>query len=233
MAKPNFEQWDKECDHINTDKQILYDQMKANLQNCETSDVLWRLSKVSMYLTKNYEKINNKQKEKEQALEALGFAEKAVKMDSNNVNCHKWYCAAVGHLAALSGNKEKIKYGHEFKEHADIALKLDPNDPLLQLMYGRWAYCVASLSWIERKIAQTIYGNIPNADYDTALNAFKKVDQLRPNWKENHLWMAKVLIAQKNTSSAKKWIEKGLSLPSSNVSDEVSHKELTHLKSKC
>jgi cytochrome c-type biogenesis protein CcmH/NrfG len=76
---------------------------------------------------------------------------------------------------------------------------------------------VDSLSWIERKIAQTIYANIPNTDYDTALNAFIKADQLRPNWKENHLWMAKVLIAHKNTSEAKKWIEKGLSLPSSNV----------------
>lgn len=233
MSKPNYEQWDRECDEINSDKQKLYDQMKANLKNGETSEVLYRMAKICMILAKNSEKLENKKTEKSQTTEALGFAEKACKTDPKNPECHKWYCAAVGHLSGLVSNKEKIKYGHEFKEHADIALKLNPNDCMLHLMYGRWAFEVASLSWAERKIAQTIYANLPKADLDTALNAFKKADQLKPKWKENHLWMAKTLMAKKHNSEAKKWIEIGLSLPNGSVADEIAHNELITLKSKC
>jgi len=229
----NYQQWDKECDHIDSDKQKLCEQMMSYLKNGEKSDILWRLAKVNMHLAKNAEKLKNKEQEKINAMEALNFAEKACETDPNNIECHKWYCAAVGHMAGLVGNRDKIKYGHQFKEHADIALKLNPNDCFLQFMYGRWAFEVAPLSWIERKIAETLYGKVPEADYDTALNAFNKVDQLKPKWKENHLWMAKTLMAQKHNSEAIKWIEIGLSLPNGSVSDEIAHNQLTILKTKC
>ena len=50
-------------------------------------------------------------------------------------------------MAPLVGTKERIKFGHEFKEHRDIAVKIDSNDRLMHHMYGRWCYEVASLRY--------------------------------------------------------------------------------------
>lgn len=41
---------------------------------------------------------------------------------------HNRYCASVGRMAPLVGTKERIKFGHLFKEHRDIAVGIDPNE---------------------------------------------------------------------------------------------------------
>ena len=170
--------------------------MRDNLQKEESAQVLYRMAKIHMVLAKSAEKAGDKQTEKQLASDALSYADKACKKEPDNSECHKWYCAAVGKMATLSATRERIKYGKEFKDHADISLKLNPNDQLMQSLYGMWCYSVASLSWIERKVAQAVYGQIPEATYDMALIAFKKVHELDPNSKENHLWIAKTLIAK-------------------------------------
>lgn len=228
MSDTEFEKWDQECNDINSDKQKLLDQMKANLTKGESAAVLQRLAKVSMLLAKTAEKTNNKEQEKKLATDALTYAEKACKLEPNNAECHKWFCAAVGKLANLSSTKEKIAYGKQFQEHAEVALKINPNDYLMQSMYGQWCYQVASLTWLERKIANAIYGNVPKADYDMALNAFKKSNELNET-KESTLWIAKTLIAKKQTAEVKQYVQKGLTLPNKSVADEVAHKELEAL----
>ena len=225
----SFEKWDKDCDDINTDKQKLFDQMKANLKKEESAPVLYRMAKICMLLSKSAQKASNKELELSMATDALSYADKACKKEPKNSDCHKWYCAAVNRMASLSSSKDKIKYGKDFKDHADIALKLNPNDESMQSMYGQWCYEVASLSWIERTIGQTVYGTPPEADYDMAMNAFKKVHELNPESKENHLWLAKVSIAKKQMTEAKQYIQKGLTLQNKSVADEAAHHQLEEL----
>ena len=232
MASNGFQEWDQQCNDINSDKQKLLEQMKANLQTEESAEVLYRLAKVCVLLAKSAEKAKNKDLERAMAVDALSYADKACKKDPNSSECHKWYCAAAGKMANISASKDKIRYGKEFKDHADISLKLNPNDQFMQSMYGQWCYNVASLSWLERRVATAVYGTLPNADYDMALNAFKKVNELDPQSKENHLWMAKVLIAKKQTTEAKQYIQKGLTLKNKTVSDEICHQELEALNKK-
>lgn len=45
------------------------------------------------------------------------------------------YCAAVGRMAPLVGTKERIKFGHQFKEHRDIAVAIDPNERKLKSIF--------------------------------------------------------------------------------------------------
>ena len=231
MSDSEFQKWDQECNDINSDKQKLLEQMKANLQKGESAAILHRLAKVSILLAKSAEKANNKEQEKQLATEALNYAEKACKLEPNNAECHKWFCAAVGKLANLSSTKEKINYGKQFQEHAEIALKINPNDYLMQSMYGQWCYSVASLTWFERKIASAIYGTVPKADYDMALNAFKKSNELNET-KDTVVWIIKTLIAKKQTTEVKQYIEKGLALTNQSVADELAQKELEELNKK-
>ena len=232
MNASDFDKWDQECEDINSDKQRLFDQMKEFHKKDDSADVLYRLAKICLFLSKNAEKVNNKEMEKNYATQALTYAGSACKKEPNRSECHKWFCAAVGKLANMSSTKEKIQFGKQFGEHADIALRLNPNDELMQLMYGKWCYNVASLSWLERKVAQTIYGELPKADYDMALKAFNKVHQLNPNNKDNHLWIAKCYIAKSQYKEAKQFLQKGLTLPNKNISDELAHKELDQLNKK-
>lgn len=63
-------------------------------------------------------------------------------------------------------------------------------------MSGRLAYSVASLSWVERKLAQTLFGDPPVATMEEAIEKFERVAELAPDMIENHLYLAKAYIAK-------------------------------------
>lgn len=133
-------------------------------------------------------------------------------------------------MAPLVGTKERIKYGHQFKEHRDLAVAIDANDRLLHHMYGRWCFEVASLSYLERKIASLIFSAPPTATYDEALESLQQADRLKHEWKSNHLWMGKAFIALKKYTDAIQWIDSGLGLPSVTEEDAVTELELKDLE---
>ena len=153
-------------------------------------------------------------------------------MEPNKVKGQKWYCASIGKITKFVGIKQKIKYGHEFKEHIDKAIKLDPNDYLLHFMLGRFCFELSSLSWLERRIASTLFGQVPSSNFNEALTAFIRCDKLKPKWKDNYLWVAKTLIQLKRKEDAKKWVTLALALHSANVLDEMAHRQLIKLKTK-
>lgn len=140
------------------------------------------------------------------------------------------FCASVGRMAPHVGTKERIKFGHEFKEHRDIAVAIESNDQLMHHMYGRWCYEVASLSYIERKIAETFFAKPPTATYQEALESLLKAHELKSEWVCNHLWIAKTYIALKNYAEAIKWVDTGLALPEKTEEDAVSRIELKDLE---
>lgn len=88
-------------------------------------------------------------KKKNLAFEALRYAEKAVGLDPQNPDCHKWYAIAIGSISDYVQTKEKIENGAAFKKHIDLALELKPEDPTLYHLLGRWSGEVANLSWLE------------------------------------------------------------------------------------
>ncbi|XP_054162941.1 regulator of microtubule dynamics protein 2-like [Oppia nitens] len=233
----NFEEWDRTINTDATDldgKRKLYDDMKAELTNNETnknnSEVLWRLNKVSLLLSISSDIETNQQRQL--AFEALEYGKRSVKADPKSLDSHKWYCIALGRATKLVGVKDKIRYGHEFKQHLDLAYKLDPNDHMLHFMAGRFAYELAALSWIERNIARALYGPIPEATYQEALQKFFDSDKSKPNWKDNYLWIAKTYRRLRKKTTARQWVNKGLNLPTNNIMDELAHKELQQLKDK-
>ncbi|OQR72642.1 regulator of microtubule dynamics protein 2-like, partial [Tropilaelaps mercedesae] len=56
-------------------------------------------------------------------------------------------------------------------------LSLDPENWLAYHVLGNWCYQVASVSWLQKKTAATLFAKPPEASLDDALNAFKKAEQ--------------------------------------------------------
>jgi tetratricopeptide (TPR) repeat protein len=220
----------QKMDSSSTNKQKLYEDLLLRLEHNENnSEILWRMSRVCVHLS---EQALKEEYQKNMVTGALKYADKACLADPNNFHCHKWYCASVRKMSAFVGTKERIQFGHQFKEHADIAMKLNSNDWYMCSMYERSCHEVASLSWFERKLATTLFGTPPTATHEEALNYLKKSHELKSNSLETHLWIAECLIALKKKSEAKTWIENGFKLSVTNVSDSIAHKEFVSLKNR-
>ena len=190
----NFAEWDKSLEDPSSNKQELYDQLVKEQESNPNNENLCRLSKAAIILCNAAAKNKDKENDKKWSFAALEYGKKAIEFDKSNVESHKWYCAAIGRASRFLGVKEKLQLAHEFKKHSDIAIEIQPDNELLHHMYGRWCFEVAGLSWMEKKIAATFFGTPPESSYNEALSSLTRAYELKPNWKENLLWMAKVNI---------------------------------------
>ena len=73
---------------------------------------------------------------------------------------------------------------------------------------------MSSLSWIERKVAATIYSNLPTGSIEEALGHFQNAEKLRSKpWKENRLFLARCYVQMGRYSDAIHWIDQAISVP--------------------
>ena len=70
------------------------------------------------------------------------------------------------------------------------------------------------LSWIERKVATTLFTDVPTGSVEEALTHFENAEKLRTKpWKENRAFLARCCIELGNYSEAIMWIDKAIPIP--------------------
>ncbi|XP_037072995.1 regulator of microtubule dynamics protein 2-like isoform X2 [Pollicipes pollicipes] len=144
---------------------------------------LWRMAKAHRLIA-----LQTKDNDKRQAelYKAISFAERALEKKPHSAEAHKWYGVSVGARSEFGTVQDKIRDGFAFKEHIDIAVKLSPRDPMLHHLLGRFCYEVSGLSWIERKAAAALFGSVPTATVEEALEQLLTAEQLsKQPWLEN------------------------------------------------
>lgn len=71
---------------------------------------------------------------------AFVCAEKALALNPNSANVHKWYAITLGSIGEFISINEKIQNGYKFKEHIDKAILISPTDSTLHYLLGRFCY---------------------------------------------------------------------------------------------
>ncbi|KAM4041377.1 LOW QUALITY PROTEIN: regulator of microtubule dynamics protein 2 [Anomaloglossus baeobatrachus] len=190
-------------------------------------EFLWRLARAysdMFYLT------NNVEEKKSYAADGKNVAGKAVELDDRSAGSHRWYAIMCGYMSEFENVQNKIKNGYLFKEHLDKAIQLHPEDPLQYYLLGRWCYAVSQLSWIERKVAATLFGNPPTATVQEALQNFLKAEEMHPGYsKFNYVYLAKCYKDLGQKALALKYYDEASALPSVSKEDIDAQKDLEAL----
>ncbi|NXY41290.1 RMD2 protein, partial [Ceuthmochares aereus] len=136
--------------------------------------------------------------------------------NSRNSQFNKWehlFAIMCGYMSQFESVQNKIRNGYLFKEHLDKAIELNPQDPSLYYLNGRWCYSVTQLSWIEKKVATALFGTPPTSTVEEALQNFLKAEEMRPGYSKcNYVYLAKCYkdLGQKN--NALKYCDSALSV---------------------
>lgn len=155
----------------------------------ENSSFLWRLTRAYSDV---HDFCSTLEEKKEFAENGKKVGEEAVQLNPTCADSHQWYAIMCGIMAEYDTIQNKIKNGYIFKDHLDKAIELKPHDPLSYYLMGRWCYAVAQLSWLERKVAATLFGEPPSATVEDALKNFLKVEEIQPGYsKLNYVYLAK------------------------------------------
>lgn len=194
------------------------------------ADFLWRLAKTTFFVSQIEGAKGDVNKQKDMIFKARDHAIAALEMNENNAAVQRWCAITKSSAADYEGTKAKIATGYEFKDHIETAISLDPQDPSAQHLLGRWCFGVYMLTWVERKVAATLFATPPTSTVEEALEHFLEAERLNPGvWKENMLFIAKCYIEQKQYSDAVEWLEKADSIYSVSQDDKDSQKEIEQL----
>ncbi|XP_067465594.1 regulator of microtubule dynamics protein 2 [Thunnus thynnus] len=200
---------------------ILLEQREEYGQN---STFLWRLTRAYCDVHDISPALEEK---KIHAETGKKVGEEAVRLNPTCAESHQWYAIMCGIMAEYDTVQNKIKNGYIFKDHLDKAIELKPQDPMSYYLLGRWCYAVAQLSWIERKVAATLFGEPPSATVEDALKNFLKVEELHPGYsKLNYVFLAKCYKDLGQRENARKMFEAACSMNTVSKEDEEAQKEL-------
>uniref|UniRef100_A0A7N9AK47 Regulator of microtubule dynamics protein 3 n=1 Tax=Mastacembelus armatus TaxID=205130 RepID=A0A7N9AK47_9TELE len=174
-------------------------------------EFLWRLARAYSDM---YECTEDKQERKTYAQQGREEAELALKKNGLNAECHKWFAVLTGLTFQYESMHCKLKSSHILKEHLDRAAALRDNDPMCFYLLGRWCYEVATLDWLEKKAAASLYQSPHFATLHDALENFIKAEELSPGFsKKVRLYIAMCHKELGNVSEATSWTELALKMP--------------------
>ncbi|NWV82063.1 RMD2 protein, partial [Dasyornis broadbenti] len=185
-------------------------------ENCV--DFLWRLARAYGDL---FEMTTDAEEKRKYVIDGRTKS-KAIKSSRFAIMC--------GYMSQFESVQNKIRNGYLFKEHLDKAIELKPQDPFLYYLNGRWCYSVAQLSWIEKKVAATLFGTPPTSTVEEALQNFLKAEEMHPGYSKcNYVYLAKCYkdLGQKN--NALKYCDSALSILSVTNEDKEAQKDLEAL----
>jgi tetratricopeptide (TPR) repeat protein len=200
---------------------FLQEQSAAHPDNYE---IMWRLAR--SHFDMSSEEPSHK---KEHLIKAHAISKKLFDMQPDNYLTHKWYAIILSSLSDFRSTKEKIQESVLIKEHALKAIELHGKggDQTLNHLLGRWCYAVASVSWMERKLASAIFATPPESSYDEALKYFLNAEAIHENddFLENLIWTANTYHKLSNNDKAKEYYAKAAAVTPRSTSDIALVKE--------
>ena len=196
----------------------LYELEKAIQVYPDNIELLWRLSRAHFEIA---DQSKSKEIHRKHFYPALNYATAALDINSNSAIANHWYSVLIGKIGLLEGTEQKIKNSYEVQKHALKAIKLDPTNDGTYHVMGRWYFEVASLSWIERKMAEIIYTKPPVGSYEEAIFYFKKAIEIKNDEIRHYFWIAKTYIAMNQLDQAKQYLNDITNLEPLDDSDQI------------
>src|SRR5215469_11269807 len=195
------------------------DQLDAQEQTDGAIDVLKQAEKVSpnnpdvlIKLSQDYSDKIDAVKDRSEKLRnanlALEYARRAVQQAPGKADAHVSLSIAYGKMTDFVDNKTKMEYSKVVKSEAEKAVALDPNSDLGWLILARWNFEMATLNPILRGIAQALYGQLPPASKEKAVEYFQKAIAAAPQKIIHHAEYALALEAMGRQQEAREeWLK--------------------------
>lgn len=121
---------------------------------------------------------------------ALEYGKRAVAYDPKCAMAHVCLAVCYAKNFPYLDNQTKVNYSREIKTEAEKAIALDPKYDLSYHMLGRWNCEVANMNLFMLGIVKIVYGGLPKASNEAAIQNFKKAIELEPTRIIHHLQLA-------------------------------------------
>jgi tetratricopeptide (TPR) repeat protein len=147
--------------------------------------------------------------------EAIAFAQRAVRVNSNGADGHYMVAVATGRAALTKGPRERVRFAGVVREEALRATELNPRHDGALHVLGRWNAEIERLPGLTKFFAKTFLGaSIFNqASWENSENFFHQAIELNTQNIYHHLDLAEALSDQDKKIAAIEQLQLVAQLP--------------------
>ncbi len=150
---------------------------------------------------------------------ALGYSQRAVEIAPENALSNLSLAVCYGRVAPYLDSKTKIEYSKLVKRHVEKSIAIDPSNDLSYYVLGAWHFELANLNPFMVTVAKWIYGDIPKATNEEAVQNFKKAISINPKRIGSYVELGRAYAAMGKADEARGALRKALSLPNREKDD--------------
>lgn len=178
------------------------------------------LVKLSELYASNGALLKDKGQQQQMYNQALQHAEKAIAADDKSADAYYARAMVAGKLTEVEEeNKKVIQHVKDIKTYADKALELNPNHGKANYVLGKWYFEISNLNWAKKAAVKLLFGGLPDATIEEAINHMEKSRKLEPYFVANYLDLAKAYRSHNKPSQAIEVLNQLVKLPTRTVHD--------------
>ncbi len=147
------------------------------------------------------------------AQKGYDYALRAKALAPDDAETRLTVAVAAGRLAFFKGPRERIELSQVIRDESSAAMKIAPGYALAWHIQGRWHYEIANLNPLLKIIAETVYGKMPPATLDAAVEHLERAAELDPGNALFRAELGRALLASGRRAEARRELEKSLTLP--------------------
>ena len=175
-------------------------------------EILYRISRVESDLVDDLPD-DAKKKGHDYAVESMAYAKRAIEADPQSSEAHLAAAIAYGVMTDFVDDRTKMEYSKFIKDEAEKAIELDPKNDYAYLVLARWNFEMTQLNPILKGMAELLYGQMPSASQEKALEDFQKAIEIAPNKMIHHFSYGEALAKLGRKEEARAEYQKVLRLP--------------------
>jgi tetratricopeptide (TPR) repeat protein len=192
-------------------------------------EVLWKLSR-SYSKQGNLEK--KKKSKKNHFSKAVDYTKQAIEVKPNGFEGYLYLAESLGKLSKVEKSETKVSLTYEIKEAALKAIELNPSHFKAYMILGIWHRKIEDANWLEKSLAKSFFGGLPEASLAEAEKNLKKSIELKSDFIESHYELALVYKMLKKKDLAIEELEEAINYPTISEKQEGIKKKANSLLKK-
>ncbi len=197
-------------------KDALATYLEAEKQTPENADLKVKIARQYRHLMAETSSDSEKLRLAKVALE---YGKQAAAIAPGNSDAQLSPAISYGKMLPLLGKKEQLETSKLIQQSTDKALKLNPKNDLAWHIKGRWYRGLAEVGVLKRAVVSMVYGGLPEATPQDAVDCFQKAHALNPNRVIHCIELGSTYASMGDEVDAKKYLKKGLAMKTAEKDD--------------
>ncbi|MGH8163897.1 MAG: hypothetical protein ACREP1_06145 [Rhodanobacteraceae bacterium] len=150
---------------------------------------------------------------------SLDYAERGAKLAPHNAEAQLSPAISYGKMLPDLSSAEQVDAARRIKAGCERALALDPRNDNAWHILGRWNRSIAGMSGVKKVLAQVFFGKLPEASNEMAEKCLLKAIAINPHRAIHYIELGHIFVQMGRKNEARKYLEKGLSMPNQEKDD--------------